>query len=829
MKKIVIKRSLALLLGIFMIFGSVLMETGLTAGASETGQETAREDDKTAAEDEQDIPDQTADEEEDQKDIKQEETNTQEKQEEDKTEVKNENKNDDKIPALPEAEPKLPKTALLSVGAVEEPLMRIPTISTPDIDLRIYDYNPNDWSQQVLGGGFNNGAVQGFVKNWLEDGLPQKKKGNAAPITSLFGDAAHNNKKKNIKADNLFYKDSEGYYYYNSAENYAYLNQSTGKFEVYNWVAVPTNLTPSSYNIGNFFPFNPLASNSPVMKTASDGRKLHNLQKGTGAKTVNNGFGMSFSFNFMQPKNGAIGDKDMIFEFGGDDDVFVFVDNKLVLDIGGSHNYVSGSIDFATGAVKVSPVTTASAGYGASTTLKKIFGLEGKTFDNWSTHNLKFFFTDRGGASNCKIKFNIPTMPQKTLMVTKELSNTDKEKYTDVEFDFNLHLKESGSSSYRKVTASDSKYNHFDIYKDGKDTGRQGSVDADGVFKLKPGETARFSDVPADTWYYVEETGINSQEYDEVKVNGTEVAGYDEEENKTNHEFSAKSEEALAGDQVSVVFTNNCSAYNKRELTVKKVMAEGQSSDEEFIFNVKLGGLPYTGEYYKNGNSSPESEPMKNGKITLKQNEYITLCEIPSGTSFEVTEDTKALNEDYELFDDPAYVIDHADNKKTNGAASGSIVLGKNTTVTVTNRMILGNLTVNKTYDDANFHNGDPIFTFKIERIGKDGKVQETIYRTIRFTESMGKNASFTIADIPIGKYRVTELETMRYKVQGDNPVNVTLTKAEKNGTAEFYNKRVYKKNLSHTDTVSNEFSIGEDGSVTVKQNTSPDGTPGAQ
>ena len=64
-------------------------------------------------------------------------------------------------------------------------------------------------------------------------------------------------------------------------------------------------------------------------------------------------YGMTVGFNFIQPEEGKVNNNPMVFEFSGDDDVWVFVDGKLVLDIGGFHEAVGGSINFATGEVHV--------------------------------------------------------------------------------------------------------------------------------------------------------------------------------------------------------------------------------------------------------------------------------------------------------------------------------------------------------------------------------------------------------------------------------------------------------------------------------------------
>ena len=117
-------------------------------------------------------------------------------------------------------------------------------------------------------------------------------------------------------------------------------------------------------------------------------------------------FGMETTLPFVYRNNGVANDgSDMEFRFSGDDDVWVFVDGKLALDLGGIHNAVSGSINFHTGVI----TTIGKINSRDANNTEHYSNLEDLGFDfSAEEHTLKIFYLERGaGKANCKMALNV--------------------------------------------------------------------------------------------------------------------------------------------------------------------------------------------------------------------------------------------------------------------------------------------------------------------------------------------------------------------------------------------------------------------------------------
>ena len=334
-------------------------------------------------------------------------------------------------------------------------------------------YNNFYWMPNLAQTSGNNGsnsdaAVQKLTDNTLNAAGLVQKDGIALPYFSSAWADAHSSVMKYWESDGTtnisfpFYETlaetSSGsaqyakYYQFNSKDSTLlfYENNTTPAKSFFTESDTPIRDT---YGNNAFFPYTQTDS---WHTNSTDGDKndpnADNYKRKKNGEHTNYGFGSSFEMTFKLGEHGMTDAVDMygkkittgtvakvptVFEFNGDDDLWVFIDGHLVLDIGGAHGASSGTINFATAKATVTKSVTYSdtnkdsldddsliKNNAEESLVGKVNGLtmggSTPTYDN-SVHTMKIFYMERGMAqSNLYIRYNFVPEANYSKMKIKE-------------------------------------------------------------------------------------------------------------------------------------------------------------------------------------------------------------------------------------------------------------------------------------------------------------------------------------------------------------------------------------------------------------------------
>jgi fibro-slime domain-containing protein len=508
----------------------------------------------------------------------------------------------------------------------------------------------------------------GIMKPVLENGWPTSKN-TSQSLSKVFNPTGQNASyyqvnRKQENVNHLFINsvyESTGYYSYSGFENYAYLPEGSSDFKVYEQVGTPSSEDRYYMKRGNFMPFDELDVNNPAQNITSSagsgslgedhpryGEDLYYI------KNKNNGdyfFGMVMEAKFQQGENGKNDRGDpMRYDFNGDDDLWVYVDDVLLLDIGGVHDAFKGYIDFTSGVIHVDKQNTSTNDN--NTTIKQRFKDAGKfpdgtdwddnrvdeyftgnTFKDFSSHDFKMFYMERGaGASNLDMKFNLTVLPQNQFKVTKKMPETStdhtvQDEYGNAAFYYQAYKADTNPGDLALIKKSDTVtidgVTKTATYEDGKPlVWKQDSNGEYTIFEVRPGHSAIFPVKDRGVRYYVEE--VNPSQ-DVNMLDNFDVLNNSPEANQPENKQVLTSTKS-AQQRSEVIYTNKPDDSLVNELRITKNLHGKMLTDENGDPVLSAIGIPYFeyAVYLENNDGKMVPYALGEYYIIDKQGRFVT-------------------------------------------------------------------------------------------------------------------------------------------------------------------------------------------------------------
>lgn len=400
---------------------------------------------------------------------------------------------------------------------------------------------------------------------------------------------------------------------------------------------------------------------------------------------LNYGFGTQFTIPFTVTETGKnVDGSEMEFNFTGDDDVWVYIDGALVLDMGGAHNKAEGKINFAKQEATIR-TGTSNAKLGNSltvggrtpaepngnTTVKfenimvKKSGSEPVTLDKYmkksgTVHELKMYYMERGmWNSNMSISYSFVPLPS-GLTLSKTLDTTDvnaglKNAVQGLDnFDFKIQKKNLKTDEANYSDVENLGYTLYD-YDD----------------RTFPGQEAKDSTATFSSSYFASDF-INTKDKNNSSAfyagtgfqitesipQGTKLQ-YDTSKTRWGVYDSITSRAAIEGGKGAVAtfnmgddtssemdvvnrYVNFVNTPKVGSLSVAKKYEGYAPENETFGFTVlvDLTGHDYYDSYKLEYTGTQNGTTDENGHFTLKVGDTVTFAGIPAGATYKVVEDS---------------------------------------------------------------------------------------------------------------------------------------------------------------------------------------------
>lgn len=554
-------------------------------------------------------------------------------------------------------------------------------------------------------------AVQGAVGNQLVNGnltdpvkkdmeLPYFSKtplyNNGKQVTAYYPNLQFPFKKTTSANGQTTYSydsatDYAVYYDYNSHKLYksdTHSYNTAGEGEVNEW---------GYYPFDNNKGYNPGPSGDGYNEGAANKRNM--------------GFGTKFTipFTLSMDENGQINGQDVIFSFTGDDDVWVFIDDVLVLDMGGAHYKASGQIDFTHEKVTVDqaygiqqPIdwtdgnfdedathpswdqpSSTTAGVNVAQDVKEFSNITGtftgetgtKTLadilaDDTKVHTLTMFYMERGMYdSNMSISFTFNPVPS-GLVLSKEVDTANvnaglaETVKTKDYFDFKIEKAGYDSSGYSAASGIQYTKEYDGAGSENATTTAEGVVEnlADNIYA----HDFRITDESGNITrpfalgdkLKITETGFDSSKYSTKwrvwDLRENKLIAEENDGNPSNDTMAQFTLGTYTGDiyapgvNYAVNFVNTPKVAN---LSLEKRWSSEESSTDTYEFTIKVdlnGGSnfqPYELTFTSTDDTREDLKTGADGKVSLKVGEKITFAGIPVGATYSIEETKPSAND----------------------------------------------------------------------------------------------------------------------------------------------------------------------------------------